>query len=302
MLAELSASCWTTGSLQGEFSTACKQFGVHSCSVINSSARCRYTILDAPGHKNFVPNMIQGASQADMGVLVISARKGEFETGYERGGQTREHALLAKTLGVQRLVVVVNKVRTCLRTNGCCFFVFGFRRDVLRKSVCDLAVCASDFNRGGVCAHKFSIMLLLLQMDDPSISDNGKWSKARYDDIVAKLSPFLKGCGYHPQRDITFLPIAALTAGNVSKSPGKDVCDWWDGPTLFEVRPCISNHVNVTLPLLLIAGGCHTLHSAQDMSVAGGWSTLHEHCISTLSCACSLHQSRSPTRHLFVRA
>jgi peptide chain release factor subunit 3 len=70
----------------------------------------RYTILDAPGHKNYVPNMIQGASQADVGVLVISARKGEFETGFDRGGQTREHAMLAKTLGVTYLVVVVNKM------------------------------------------------------------------------------------------------------------------------------------------------------------------------------------------------
>jgi peptide chain release factor subunit 3 len=70
----------------------------------------RYTILDAPGHKNYVPNMIQGASQADVGVLVISARKGEFETGFEKGGQTREHALLAKTLGVRFLVVVINKM------------------------------------------------------------------------------------------------------------------------------------------------------------------------------------------------
>jgi len=70
----------------------------------------RYTILDAPGHKNYVPNMIQGASQADIGVLVISARKGEFETGFDRGGQTREHAMLAKTLGVSYLVVVVNKM------------------------------------------------------------------------------------------------------------------------------------------------------------------------------------------------
>ena len=70
----------------------------------------RYTILDAPGHKNYVPNMIAGAAQADVGVLVISARKGEFETGFEKGGQTREHALLAKTLGVQYLVVVVNKM------------------------------------------------------------------------------------------------------------------------------------------------------------------------------------------------
>merc|ERR1711871_1422421 len=70
----------------------------------------RYTILDAPGHKNYVPSMIAGACQADVGVLVISARKGEFETGFERGGQTREHALLAKTLGVRMLVVVINKM------------------------------------------------------------------------------------------------------------------------------------------------------------------------------------------------
>lgn len=70
----------------------------------------RYTVLDAPGHKSYVPNMIAGASQADVAVLIISARKGEFETGFERGGQTREHALLAKTLGVEKLIMAVNKM------------------------------------------------------------------------------------------------------------------------------------------------------------------------------------------------
>ncbi|PGH27733.1 hypothetical protein AJ80_00520 [Polytolypa hystricis UAMH7299] len=69
-----------------------------------------YTILDAPGHKSFVPSMIGGASQADVGVLVISARKGEYETGFERGGQTREHALLARNSGVKKLIVAVNKM------------------------------------------------------------------------------------------------------------------------------------------------------------------------------------------------
>eukprot|EP01147_Barroeca_monosierra_P001164 gene1164-4382_t len=69
-----------------------------------------FTIIDAPGHKGFVPNMISGAAQADIGVLVISARKGEFETGFERGGQTREHAMLAKTAGVKYLIVVINKM------------------------------------------------------------------------------------------------------------------------------------------------------------------------------------------------
>ncbi|KAG4258582.1 hypothetical protein FPRO03_03536 [Fusarium proliferatum] len=70
----------------------------------------RYSILDAPGHKMYVPNMIGGASQADVGILVISARKGEYETGFERGGQTREHAMLAKTQGVNKLIVAVNKM------------------------------------------------------------------------------------------------------------------------------------------------------------------------------------------------
>lgn len=69
-----------------------------------------FTILDAPGHKSFVPNMIGGAAQADLAVLVLSARKGEFETGFDRGGQTREHAMLAKTAGVKHLVVLVNKM------------------------------------------------------------------------------------------------------------------------------------------------------------------------------------------------
>ncbi|KAI1431094.1 hypothetical protein GGR50DRAFT_689998 [Xylaria sp. CBS 124048] len=70
----------------------------------------RYSILDAPGHKTYVPSMIGGAAQADIGVLVISARKGEYETGFEKGGQTREHAMLAKTQGVNKLVVAINKM------------------------------------------------------------------------------------------------------------------------------------------------------------------------------------------------
>ncbi|CCA70158.1 probable SUP35-eukaryotic peptide chain release factor GTP-binding subunit [Serendipita indica DSM 11827] len=70
----------------------------------------RYTILDAPGHNTFVPSMISGAAQADISVLVISARKGEFETGFEKGGQTREHITLVRTAGVNKIVVVINKM------------------------------------------------------------------------------------------------------------------------------------------------------------------------------------------------
>ncbi|MEX2683958.1 MAG: translation elongation factor EF-1 subunit alpha [Candidatus Sigynarchaeota archaeon] len=69
-----------------------------------------WTIIDAPGHADFVKNMITGASQADCGILVVSARPGEFEGGIGANGQTREHAFLAKTLGVNQIVVAVNKM------------------------------------------------------------------------------------------------------------------------------------------------------------------------------------------------
>ena len=70
----------------------------------------KYTILDAPGHRSYVPQMIGGAVQADIAVLVVSARAGEFESGFEKGGQTSEHLLIAKTAGVRFVVVAINKM------------------------------------------------------------------------------------------------------------------------------------------------------------------------------------------------
>ncbi|KAI9488110.1 P-loop containing nucleoside triphosphate hydrolase protein, partial [Zychaea mexicana] len=134
----------------------------------------RYTILDAPGHKNYVPSMITGASQADVGVMVISARKGEFETGFERGGQTREHTMLAKTSGINKMIIAVNK------------------------------------------------------MDDPTV----EWDKERYDEILGKLTPFLKQTGYNPKTDVYFIPLSGYTGANLKDR--SDACTWYNGPSLLE--------------------------------------------------------------------
>jgi len=69
-----------------------------------------FTIIDAPGHRDFIKNMITGTSQADVAILVIASGVGEFEAGYAKNGQTREHALLAYTLGVKQMICLINKM------------------------------------------------------------------------------------------------------------------------------------------------------------------------------------------------
>lgn len=69
-----------------------------------------FTIIDAPGHRDFIKNMITGTSQADCALLMIASPSGEFEAGISSEGQTREHALLAFTLGVKQIIVGINKI------------------------------------------------------------------------------------------------------------------------------------------------------------------------------------------------
>jgi peptide chain release factor subunit 3 len=148
-----------------------------------------FTILDAPGHRSYVPNMIGGAAQADVAILVISARKGEFETGFEKGGQTREHTLLIKTAGVKYLVVAINK------------------------------------------------------MDDPTVD----WSEERYDEIIDKLTPFIKKSGFNTKKDVHFMPISGLTGLFIKDVPSPNPFPKYTGPSLL-------GHIDY-LPKILRADG-----------------------------------------------
>lgn len=138
------------------------------------------TIIDAPGHRDFIKNMITGTSQvsragtdhflyavvafclspvsfqADVALLVVSAAKGEYEAGVSRSGQTREHALLAYTLGVKQIIVCVNK----------------------------------------------------MDLTDPP------YSQKRFDEVVQGVSGFLKKIGFDP-RTVPFVPISGWTGENM---------------------------------------------------------------------------------------
>lgn len=142
-----------------------------------------FTIIDAPGHRDFIKNMITGTSQvrccedlkcfkmqmyycrfkwlliplqADAALLVVSAAKGEFEAGISRNGQTREHVLLAYTLGVKQLVVCVNK----------------------------------------------------MDITEPPFSQN------RYDEVVKNVTVFIKKIGYDPAT-VPFVPLSGWCGDNM---------------------------------------------------------------------------------------
>lgn len=83
---------------------------VDICTTSFETQKCRFTAIDAPGHKDFVPQMISGVSQADFALLVADSITGEFEAGFALDGQTKEHAIIARSIGIQKLCVLVNKM------------------------------------------------------------------------------------------------------------------------------------------------------------------------------------------------
>lgn len=80
------------------------------CSTSFKTDKMALTAIDAPGHKDFVPQMISGVSQADIALLVVDSINGEFEAGFVMDGQTKEHTLLVKSLGIEQVCIAINKL------------------------------------------------------------------------------------------------------------------------------------------------------------------------------------------------
>lgn len=163
------------------------------------TSRYDITILDSPGHRDFVPNMITGAASADVGLLVVASTTGEFEAGFADGtsndssdggvsngssmscGQTREHVILSRGLGVKQFIVAINK----------------------------------------------------LDAADPP------WSQKRYEHIKTQILDFLKKSGYRekqikfvPVSGLSGVNVNRNDEGDVED--WKALRKWYSGPTLVE--------------------------------------------------------------------
>ena len=98
---------WVLDSLQAERD---RGMSIDIATMKFETPQFQYTIIDAPGHRDFIKNMITGTSQADVALLLVDTTEDGFREGIAKEGQTREHALLAYTLGVKQMVVAMNKM------------------------------------------------------------------------------------------------------------------------------------------------------------------------------------------------
>jgi peptide chain release factor subunit 3 len=187
----------------------------------------RYTILDAPGHSQLVPEMISGTAQADIGVLVVSARRGEFEAGFHKGGQTKEHALLAKALGIRHLVVVVNKMDQCTtddtHTGPSSGPINGAGGGASNGAGTDADGGASKGPSNGA-----------------SGGGAGQWDQARFQQIVQAVRTFLRTkCGFKVRTECQFLPVSGVTGANLVTRVDPVSCPWYHGPSLLETLDAV---------------------------------------------------------------
>lgn len=191
-----------------------------------------YTVIDAPGHRDFIKNMITGTSQADVALLCIASDPGGFEAGFSKEGQTREHALLAHTLGVEQLAVACNKMDSTEPK---------FSKDRFMEIVENMAPFLAGVGfklpsyikveGKGSCKIDEAKLLGKSQFQYEEVEKKGKKKKVKH---------------------IRFIPISGFQGDNVLERG--DNLTWWNGPTLLDIldsmqSPKRPNDLPLRLPL-----------------------------------------------------
>ncbi|EPQ06786.1 Elongation factor 1-alpha 1 [Myotis brandtii] len=182
------------------------------------------TIIDAPGHRDFIKNMITGTSQADGAVLMVAAGVGGFEAGVSKNGQTREHALLAYTLGVKQLMTSKYYV-TIIDAPGHRDFI---KNMITGTSQADGAVLMVAAGVGGfeagvskngqtrehaLLAYTLGVKQLMVGVNKMD-STEPPYSQKRYEEIVKDVSTYIKKIGYNPDT-VAFVPISGWNGDNM---------------------------------------------------------------------------------------
>jgi len=165
-----------------------------------------YTVIDAPGHRDFIKNMITGTSQADVAMLVIDSTQGGFEGGFSKEGQTREHALLAHTLGVDQFICAINKMDAATPP---------YSKDRFLEIVTEMSRFLA----------KTGFKMPSYSKGDGKVKEKDLLGKKAGDYEVVEKKGKKK-----PSKHVRFLPVSGFEGDNMLEK--SDNMPWWDGPTL----------------------------------------------------------------------
>ena len=196
-----------------------------------------FTISDAPGHQDYIQNMIKGTSQAEAAVVLVDAKEGVKP-------QTREHLVLAKTFGINQILVAVNKMDATIPP---------YSRDVFDSTVSDVSDLLKEI---GFTNDQYSFVPVSALKDDniSKKSPNMKWYSNK--DLIDKLDEFSPTKDYsglplriplHDVMDVRgvgYVPVGYVYSGNIQ--PGDEIV-FMPGGYQAQVKTLQEHHQSVTI-------------------------------------------------------